>query len=132
MHLFLLRGKLNQRSMCLNLNSGFLYVRCSCTSSKYYQFSIRINVDGLLVVCSSFLLHTIAIGMIFLLITNRLLTLNISYGCNLFKFATQLFFPEFKRKCDVDCYNCSVHLCWLWFLSTEPDICFVSIICEHC
>jgi hypothetical protein len=111
MHLFLLRGKLNQSSMCLNLNSGLLYVGCSCASSKYYQFSIRINVDSLLAVCSSFLLHTIAIRMIFLLITNRLHTLNISYGGNLFKFATQLFLSEFKRKCDVDCYNCLVHLC---------------------
>lgn len=34
-----------------------------------------------MIVCSSFLLRTIVIGMIFLLITNRLHALNISFGC---------------------------------------------------
>jgi hypothetical protein len=28
-------------------------------SCKYYQFSIQINVDDMLVICSSFILHTI-------------------------------------------------------------------------
>jgi hypothetical protein len=41
-------------------------------SCKYYQFSIQINVDCMLVICSSFILHTIAFSFFSLLVLSSI------------------------------------------------------------